>query len=86
MNSMGIVITLFTFLFIAFLIGSGLIVRHTLKFGYLNPKFRLVTVIYIVLSLLVILLGIYLLTQAGAAPSPAPYTPGSSNSSTELNF
>ena len=86
---MTLVIFIFILLLIAFLIGSGLIVRHEIKFGYLAPKFKIVVIIFGTLSLTIIIVAIYLLTLTGSsAPSTSyeSYDEPYSNSSNEFSF
>lgn len=62
---MTLTIFLYIILLIIFLIISGLIFRHGIKFGYLAPRFIYVVGIFGVIALIVIIFSIYLLIVMG---------------------
>ncbi len=91
---MGTAIVLYILLLIVFLIISSLILRHTVKFSYLSPRFKYVVGIFAVIATIVIIFSIYLLFKMGSnssstnyydsTPSPTPSIP--TTSSSDLNF
>ena len=86
---MTLSIVIYIFLLIVFLGISGLIIRHTIKFGYLSPDFKKVVIVFGVLSIIVIIYSIYVLTLFGKpAESGYDYYEEFSEPATtgELNF
>lgn len=82
---MGTVITIYVLLLIVFVVISGLIFRHTLKFSYLSPKFKYIVALFAFISLALIILSVYLIFQVdGGSNTLDTNTP--SSSSGELNF
>jgi len=83
---MGLVLAIYIVLLIIFLAICALIFRHTIKYGYLSPKFKMVVVVFGIIALIVIIFSIYLATKLfGALPSPSYYTPSVSTPS-EIQF
>ena len=87
---MAIVIIIYILLLVAFLIVSSLIFRHSVRFGYLSPRFKTVVWIFSALALTIIAISIYLLALLGRTPSFGGDA-GSNNvrnerSSGDLNF
>ena len=60
---------------------SGLILRHALRFGYLSPRFKIVVMVFGVLSLIIIIFSLYLMGGAGGGEIPS-----SGGSSGDFNF
>lgn len=86
---MSVIILIYILLLIVFLVVSSLILRHTVKFGYLSPRFKTVAIIFGILALFVIILSIYLMSQIGR-PSSGEYEYYNNNaesvSTGDLNF
>jgi len=82
---MGTTIFIYVVLLLIFIAISGLIFRHTLKFSYLSPKFRYIVVLFAFISLALIILSVYLLSQVDNSSNSTPInnTPSTSG---ELNF
>jgi len=80
---MTIVILIYILLLIGFFLASGLIFRHLVKYGYLSPSFKIVVMIFGILSAIIIIFSIYLTLSIdnGTEDSPANY-----NYSSDLNF
>jgi hypothetical protein len=70
---MTLTILTYIILLIIFLIISGLIFRHAIKFGYLAPRFRFVVGIFGLISLVVIIFSFYLLFVMGRDSSTSTY-------------
>lgn len=83
--SFGLII--YILFLLIFFIASGLIFRHTVKFGYLSQRFKTIVTIFGLLALSVIIFSIYIFLQV-LTPSSETYStssPPTSNSG-ELNF
>ena len=86
---MTFIIFIYILLLIVFLIISSLVLRHSVKFGYLSPKFKIVVGVFGVLALAVIIFSIYLMFQVGGTGNGGyEYydTGGGSTSTGDLNF
>lgn len=89
---MGSAIVLYILLLIVFLIISSLILRHTVKFSYLSPRFKYVVGVFGLIAVIVIIFSIYLLFKMGPSTSsinyydstPTPSVP--TTRSSDLNF
>ncbi|MBN2306603.1 hypothetical protein JXD20_01335 [Candidatus Peregrinibacteria bacterium] len=88
---MGTAIVLYILLLVIFLVISSLILRHAVKFNYLNPNFKYVVGIFGVVALVVITFSIYLLFQMDSSGGstnyyePTPYIPPATSTG-NLNF
>ncbi len=89
---MTLAIIIYFLMLIIFLIVSGLIVRHSIKFGYLSARFKTVVTSFGAIALIIIIFSIFLMFQGGEPdagtyyePYSQPSTP-SSPSSGDLNF
>lgn len=84
---MATLIVLYILLLIVFLIISSLILRHTIKFSYLSPRFKYIVAIFALISLGAILFSILLLFKMEPSSSTGfdsrPSTPIGSG---DLNF
>ena len=84
---MYIVIGIYAVLLIVFLVVSGLIFRHTVKFGYLSPRFKTIASVFGVLALIIIIFSIYLVIKLFRAPPSAyPYSFPSTSYPSDINF
>lgn len=84
---MATLIVLYILLLIVFLIISSLILRHTVKFSYLSPRFKYIVGIFAVISLTVILFSIFLLFKMGSVSTGTSTLPPTRAPSTgNLNF
>jgi hypothetical protein len=86
---MTIIVLVYILLLIVFLVISSLILRHTVKFGYLSPSFKIVVAIFGVLALCVIVFSIYLMFQINKPASSSyeyPITPTQPAVTGDLNF
>lgn len=89
---MGTAIVLYILLLIVFLIISSLILRHAIKFSYLNPRFKYVVGGFGIIAVIVIIFSIYLLFKMSPSSNstnyydstPSPYIPATSSG--DLNF
>lgn len=84
---MGTLLTvIYAILIIAFLVASALILRHTVKFSYLSPRFKTIVSIFGLLALVVIVFSLYLviLSNRSASSSFSDFTP--STPSSGINF
>ena len=88
---MTVAIIIYVLTLIVFFIISGLIVRHSIKFGYLSPRFKTVVITFGAIALIIIIFSIFLMFQ-GDSPSGSTYyqprlesTP-SGSSYGDLNF
>ena len=78
---MGIVVGVYAVLLIIFLVASALIVRHTVKYGYLSPKFKTIVIIFGLLALGVIIFSLYLTVNIfSGGPSDSFKVPTTSTS------
>jgi len=55
---MAIVLTIYIVLLVIFLVMCALIFRHTVKFGYLSPRFKTVVTIFGILALGIIIFSL----------------------------
>ena len=80
---MTIVILIYILLLIGFFSASALIFRHLVKYGYLSPRFKIVVMIFGILSSIIIIFSIYLMLSMNdeVKDSPASY-----DYSSDLNF
>jgi len=62
---MATIIFIYILLLIVFLVVSSLVLRHTVKFGYLSPSFKIIIIAFGVLAFCVIVFSIYLMLQVG---------------------
>ena len=84
---MYIVIAIYAVLLIVFLVISGLIFRHTVKFGYLSPRFKKVVSVFGILALIITIFSIYLIISLFRSPSSAPsYSYPSVSTPSDINF
>ena len=88
---MTLAIPIYILLLIVFLIISSLVLRHTVKFGYLSPRFKIVVTTFGVIALTVIIFSIYLMFQVGDSGNGGyeyydASTESASTSSSDLNF
>ena len=88
---MTLAIIIYVLLIIVFLALSSLVFRHNIKFGYLCPSFKITTLIFALISIIVISFSIYLLFQINNSSTYDPYdsytNPSeNNNSSSNLNF
>ena len=88
---MTTVIILYILLLIVFLIISSLILRHSIKFGYLSPRFKYMVIVFGIIASIVIILSVYILFRMGTgSDNNGYYNPTPSSSSTpsggNLNF
>ena len=61
---MGIFIyTIYGILLIIFLVLAGFAVRHAIRYEYISPRVKPITIIFIVVSIALIGVSIYFLTQ-----------------------
>lgn len=87
---MGFAIFIYIVLLIIFLIISSLILRHTIKFSYLSPRFRYIVGFFGVIAVIIIIFSIYLLFKMGPSSGTSyyqpetPYVPPASTG--DLNF
>ena len=58
---MATAIIIYILLLIVFLIISSLILRHTVKFSYLSPRFRYIVAVFGIISVIVIIFSVFLL-------------------------
>lgn len=86
-------IIMYAILLVIFLIISALILRHTVKFSYLSPRFKTVVSIFGLLALIVIIFTLYLvflLSRPEPSSSgflvPSTSTAPSSTSTSDINF
>jgi len=84
---MTLLIAIYILLIALFLVMSSLVFRHTVKFGYLSPRFRLVMGIFGTLAVGIITLSVYLLFVLSQVSESgvSPVQPTHSNSN-GLNF
>lgn len=84
---MFIVIAIYAVLLIVFLVVSGLIFRHTVKFGYLSPRFKTIASVFGIFALIIIILSIYLVVGLLRAPPSTPsYSYPSFSTPSDINF
>lgn len=88
---MGTAIALYILLLIVFLIISGLILRHTIKFNYLSPRFKYIVGVFGIIAVTVIIFSVYLLfkMESGSTTHYYETVPSSSTPSSgsgNLNF
>ena len=83
---MTVVISIYIFFLIAFLIVSSLLFRQAIKFGYLSPSFRIVVIIFAILSLAVISFSFYLISQTGVSTGYEHIDTGGGATTGGLNF
>ena len=84
---MSFVLVLYIILLLIFLVVCALIFRHTVKYGYLSPKFKTVVSVFAILALLGVILSLYLIislfrTSSGSSysyPTPTVITPSDIN-------
>lgn len=73
---MTLAIVIYAALLVVFIAISALVVRHAVKYDYLSPRFKVVIVIFGVLSLVVILASLYLLFLLGSPTEGTILKPG----------
>lgn len=80
------IVLVYILLLLIFFGVSGMIVHHTIKYGYLSPSFKMVLYAFVTLSLVVIAFSLYLLLtlDTGSSSFSAPSAPASRSS--DLNF
>lgn len=86
---MVFVYIIYIVLMVIFLVTSALILRHTVKYSYLSPKFKTIVTIFGLLALCVFIFSIYLAFSIGVSPSPSPSSYPSvspSTSTSDINF
>lgn len=83
---MGIVFAIYIILLTAFLVSCALIFRHTVKFGYLSPKFRTIVTLFAVIALIVVFFSFFLIFQLLKTPSSNSYSIPTVSPSSEINF
>lgn len=73
-------------LILIFLVMSALIVRHTVKYGYLSQKFKSIVTIFGLIALGVIVFSLYMMISlfTGSSPSSSPSV--KTVNSGEINF
>lgn len=79
-----IVLIAYCVLMVAFLLMSILALRHTLKFGYIDPRFKTLGWIFGFVALAVILFSFYLMSnlfKSGQATNPTPKA-----TTTDINY
>jgi len=80
---MAIIILIYILLLIGFFAASAFIFRHLVKYGYLSKKFRIVVIVFGILSAVTIAFSIYLISSTRSNINGS--TPSYNNSS-GLNF
>ncbi len=84
---MATAIVLYILLLIVFLIISSLILRHTVKFSYLSPRFKYIVGVFGIISFVVIIFSIFLLFKMGPSTSTGfDSGPSIPSSNGDLNF
>jgi len=87
---MGTAIAIYILLLLVFLVISGLILRHTIKFSYLSSRFRYIVGVFGIIAATVIVFSVYLLIQMDSGSSTHYYettsSPTPSTNSSDLNF
>ncbi|MBU0706167.1 hypothetical protein KJ657_01080 [Patescibacteria group bacterium] len=87
---MGLAIVIYILLLVVFLIISSLILRHTIKFSYLSPRFKYIVGAFGMIAFVVILFSIYLLFRMGSGGNTNYYDSGptvpSASGVSDLNF
>lgn len=81
---MGIVYVIYALLLAVFLVMSALIFRHTMKYGYLSPKFKTIVTIFGLLALGIIIFSLYLVISLSRA-SDKPRSPFSTPSTNTVS-
>ena len=83
--SFGLII--YILFLIIFFVASGLIFRHTVKFGYLSQRFKTIVIIFGLLALSVIIFSFYIFLQVLTTSSETYSTSNSPTfNSGDLNF
>jgi len=57
------VYTAYGLLLLAFLVLAGFATRHALNYSYISPRIKPVTIIFVVVSLVLIAISVYFLMQ-----------------------
>ena len=88
---MTLVVIIYIILLIIFLIVSGLIFRHTIKFSYLSSKFKIVASTFGLIAFIIIIFSFYLILQISSSNSSDIYnnynnTPSYNEDFGEINF
>lgn len=83
---MGLVFAIYIVLLIVFLAACAMVFRHTIKFGYLSPKFKIIVTVFGVIALIVIIFSFYWAIQLFGAPSYPSYSIPSVGSPSDINF
>ncbi len=83
-----LIVLTYVILLLVFLVSSALILRHTMKFSYLSPRFKTIVSIFGLLALIVIVFSVYLVLLLGRSspPSSSPSIPSPTSSSSDINF
>ena len=83
---MGLVLAIYIILLIIFLMACALIFRHTVKFGYLSPKFKIIVTVFGIIALIVIIFSLYLVTNLFRTPSAPSYSYPSVSTPSDIQF
>lgn len=83
---MGLVLAIYIILLLVFLVACALIFRHTIKYGYLSPKFKTVVSVFAVLALVGVILSLYLVISLFSVSSGPSYSYPSVSTPSDINF
>ncbi|MBN2086813.1 hypothetical protein JW758_00535 [Candidatus Peregrinibacteria bacterium] len=78
---MAIAIIIYILVLICFIAISGLIVRHSIKFGYLSARFKSVVAVFGIIALIIIIFSIYLMFQGQSSSGSPDYKSNTNTSS-----
>ena len=82
----AIIVVIYALLIIVFLVVSAFILRYTLKFSYLSPRFRKVVTIFAIIALATIIYSIFLVFNLTHGTSVNVSIPSSGNPTSGINF
>ena len=84
---MALVLIIYIILLAIFLVMCALIFRHTVKYGYLSPRFRVIVTVFGILALGIIIFSLYLVFQLFQDGSPSSFSvPTSVTTPTDIQF
>jgi hypothetical protein len=83
---MGLVLAIYIVLLIIFLVTTAMIFRHTIKFGYLSPQFKIVVVVFGVLALIGVIVSFYLVVNLFRTPSAPTFDYPSVSTPSDIQF
>ena len=83
---MGIILAVYIVLMVIFLVMSALIVRHTVKYGYLSQKFKTIVTVFGLIALGVIIFSLYMVISLFGGSSPSSSSPDKTVNSGAINF